>query len=361
MGKTQVYLFSRLRRKRGFAVKIEFMTLSASPESVARRAGRISLLVGIVLLAVKFSAYVATESVAVLSDAAESLVNVGAALMLIWALRIAAIPADADHPYGHGKIESFSAGVEGALIFIVALGLIYEALSALWIGPQVRNVDLALLAVVGAGAGNAALGIYLLRAGRAAGSLALEADGRHVLADAWTSGGAAAGLAAVWLTGWTVLDPLAALAVAAHLLAQGAGIVKRAVDNLMDAASPELLRELAARLTRAREDSWIEIHDLRAWRSGAALHADLHVVAPRYYNAEQLHDLHGRVKDALLCGERAGGAVAHFDPCRPSHCPQCAMRECPVRAAEFRGRQELTAENIVLSPLRRGEKSAAKA
>ena len=334
---------------------------SSSPEAVARRAGWISLLVGVLLLAVKFAGYAATDSVAVLSDAAESLVNVGAAVMLVWALRIAAIPADAGHPYGHGKIESFSAGAEGSLIFIVALGLIYEAAAALWSGPEVRNADLGLLVVLGAGAANAALGLYLLRAGRAAGSLALEADGRHVLADAWTSGGAAAGLAAVWLTGWTALDPLAALAVAAHLLAQGARIVKRAVDNLMDAASPELLRELAGRLTAAREDSWIEIHALRAWRSGAALHADLHVVAPRYYDAERLHELHGRVKDALLSGERAGGAVAHFDPCRPSHCPQCAMRGCPVRAAPFRARQALTAESVARSPLPSGEKSAARA
>ncbi len=336
------------------------MTRSSSPEVVARRAGWISLLVGVLLLAVKFAAYAATDSIAVLSDAAESLVNVGAAVMLIWSLRIAAIPADAGHPYGHGKVESFSAGVEGSLIFIVALGIIYESAAALWSGPQLRNVNLGLFIVLAAGAANGALGVYLMRAGRASGSLALEADGRHVLADAWTSAGVVAGLTGVWLTGWNFLDPLAGLLVAAHLLVQGAGIVKRAVDNLMDAASPELLRELAARLSRAREDTWIEIHDLRAWYSGAALHADLHVVVPRYYNVEQLHDIHQRIKDALLAGERAGGAIAHFDPCRPAHCPQCAIRECPVRESEFRGRRSITAESAALSPLPSREKSATE-
>ena len=339
------------------------MTSPAStPQDVARRAGWASLVVGVFLLAVKFAAYVATDSVAVLSDAAESFVNVGAALMVVWALRIAALPADADHPYGHGKIESFSAGAEGALIFGAALVIIHESALALVRGPQVRNLDLALFAVLGAGAVNAALGLHLLRAGRAAGSVALEADARHVLADAWTSAGVVAGLAAVRLTGWTFLDPLVAMAVAAHLLAQGARIVKRAVDNLMDAASPELLRGLAARLSDAREDSWIDIHNLRAWRSGAALHADLHVVVPRYYNAAQLHDIHGRVKDALLADAREGGAVAHFDPCQPSHCPRCAMRQCPVRDAPFSARPPITAESAAASPpLPPGTKSAARA
>ena len=332
------------------------------PADIARRAGLASLLVGVFLLAVKFAAYAATDSVAVLSDAAESVVNVGAALMLIWALRIAAIPADAGHPYGHGKIESFSAGAEGALIFVVALVIIYESALALITGPQVRNADLGLFAVLGAGAVNAGLGWHLLRAGRAVGSLALEADARHVLADAWTSAGVVAGLAAVWMTGWKFLDPLIAMVVAAHLLSQGAQIVKRAVDNLMDAASPELLRELAARLSDAREDSWIDIHDLRAWRSGAALHADLHVVAPRYYNAAQLHDIHAGVKDAILADAREGGTVAHFDPCKPKHCPQCAMRECPVRSAEFVSRPPLTVESIAAPSPRTAEgKSAAKA
>ena len=337
---------------------------SAPPvlEDVARRAGRVSLFVGVALLAVKFAAYAVTDSVAVLSDAAESVVNVGAALMLVWALRIAAMPADAGHPYGHGKIESFSAGVEGSLIFIVALVIIYESALALVAGPQVRNLDLGLFAVLGAGAVNGALGIYLLRAGRTAGSLALEADARHVLADAWTSAGVVTGLGAVWLTGWQFLDPLAALAVSGHLLFHGAHIVKRAVDNLMDASSPELLGELASRLSAAREDSWIDIHDLRAWHSGAAMHADLHVVVPRYYNAAQLHDIHARVKEALLAGAREGGAVAHFDPCRPAHCAHCAMPACPARGAAFESRPPMTAETIVaLSPRRPGEKSAARA
>ena len=336
--------------------------MKATPAQIARRAGWASLLTGIFLLAVKFAAYAATGSVAVLSDAAESVVNVGAALMLIWALRIAAIPADASHPYGHGKIESFSAGAEGALIFAVAVVIIWESLLALITGSELRNVDLGLFAVLGAGAVNAALGAYLLRAGRAAGSVALEADGRHVLADAWTSAGVVLGLGAVWLTGWRALDPLVAIVVAAHLLSQGARIVKRAVDNLMDAASPELLGELARRLSAAREDSWIDIHDLRAWRSGAALHADLHVVAPRYYNVSQLHDIHGRVKDAILADAREGGAVAHFDPCRPEHCPQCAMPECPVRSEPLSSRRPITAESIVARPPRQpGEKSAARA
>ena len=332
-----------------------------SPDNAARNAGRVSLVVGVALLGVKAAAAVASGSLAVWSDAAESLVNVAAALFLIFALRVAARPADADHPYGHGKVESFSAGAEGALIFLVALVVIVQAVRDLVAGPELRNLDAGLVLVLAAGFANGALGIYLLRVARECGSEALEADARHVQADAWTSAGVVAGLAAVRLTGWTALDPIVAVAVAVHLLRQGAKIVRRAADNLMDAASPKLLEQSARRLSEARADSWIDIHDLRAWRSGAALHADLHAVVPRYYNAEQLHDIHEKVKDALLADARAGGAVVHFDPCRPSHCASCAMRECPVRGAAFVSRPPLTAASVAARPPEvPGKKSAAR-
>jgi cation diffusion facilitator family transporter len=164
-----------------------------------------------------------------------------------------------------------------------------------------------------------------------------------VLTDVWTSAGVVAGLAAVWVTGWVPLDPIIALGVAANIVFAGWRLMRDSIHGLMDAADETELARLVAALESAREDSWIDVHDLRAWRSGAAPHADLHMTVPRYFDVEALHAIHDRVDAALrgpggTAGADRGDVVVHFDPCRPEHCPRCPVPECPVRAAPFRGR-----------------------
>jgi len=310
-----------------------------------KRAGRVSLVVGSAVFVGKLAAYFLTGSAAVLSDALESIVNVVAAALLLYSLTVAARPADRSHPYGHGKVEFFSAGVEGTLIAVAATLILIEAGRSLWFGPNLRRVDLGLLLFSGLTALNAALGAYLVRIGRRTHSLALQADGQHVLADVATSVGIIAGLFAVRWTGWTLLDPLIAIAVALNILRTGWALLRAAIGGLMDEADDELLGSMAQALEQKRAPWMIDVHSLRAWRSGAFQHVDLHVTVPRYYQADRLHRIDDEITDQLLAAAgRAGDVIVHFDPCRPRECPGCVIADCPVRGAAHFRREPLTLE-----------------
>ncbi|HKJ25128.1 MAG TPA: 2-amino-4-hydroxy-6-hydroxymethyldihydropteridine diphosphokinase [Myxococcota bacterium] len=303
------------------------------------RAGRLALVAGAAIFAGKVVAFLVTGSSAVFSDAMESVVNVVAASLLLYSLIVAARPPDPGHPYGHGKVEFFSAGVEGALIALAALAILVEAGGELLRGPEVRRLDAGLAILVLLSAANGGLGVYLVRTGQRTGSLALVADGRHVLTDVWTSVGVVIGLAVVWLTGWVVLDPLVAIAVAVNVLRQGYLLAREAVGGLMDEAPDDLLATLASALDARREPEWIDVHSLRAWRSGRFTHADVHVVVPRYLDADRLHDLDGRVDHVVSTAlEGPSEVIVHFDPCRPRLCPRCEMAGCKIREAPFEAR-----------------------
>lgn len=308
------------------------------------RAGWVSLVAAVLVFGGKLFAWWLTGSTAVLSDALESVVNIVAAGVLVWTLLVAARPADRDHPYGHGKVEFFSAGLEAACIAGAALLIIAEAISALVAGPHVQRLGVGLLVLAGFGAINGVLGVYLVRVGRATRSAALIADGRHVLADVWTTGGVLIGLVAVVLSGWVVLDPLLAIAVAIHVLSEGWRLGREAVAGLMDEADDAMLSAVAERLDKARHVAWIDVHHLRAWRSGPTLHVDLHMVVPRYYDVQTVHRIHDAVEEALADLTGDGGVVVHFDPCRPPDCHECAIRDCPVRSAPLVARPPITAE-----------------
>lgn len=312
-------------------------------DSVTRlRAGRLALGTGILVFAVKLAAWRLTASAAVLSDALESVVNVVAGALLLYSLYVATRPADADHPYGHGKVEFFSAGVEGALIGVAAVVIAVDAIGELLAGPAIQRIDLGLALVTAATAVNAAVGWHLVRVGRRTHSLALVADGKHLLTDVVTSAGVIVGLAAVRLTGWLVLDPLVALGVALHILRTGWELVRQAVGRLMDEAEPGLLERMVEALEHERAPWCIDAHSLRAWRSGRTQHVDLHLVVPRYFDADRLHEIGDRVEGVLLeASGLPGEAIVHFDPCRPRHCPGCALDPCPVRSAPFVARRRL--------------------
>jgi len=312
------------------------------------RAGWLSLVAGGAICAGKFGVAFATGSTALLSDALESIVNVVAAALLLYALVVAARPADRNHPYGHGKIEFFSAGVEGALIAVAALAILYYAAFDLVRGPHLRRLDLGIGVSAGLAAANAALGAYLVMAGRRHGSAALVADGHHVLTDVVTTLGVIAGLGLVWLTGIPRLDPLVAIAVALSILRTGWRLLRDAVGGLMDEADAPLLARITEALEHHREDAWIDAHSLRTFRSGAIQHTDFHLSVPRYFDADQLHEIGERIRRVVLgATERHGDVIVHFDPCRPRQCPGCAMRDCSVRSAPFAKREPLTLERAL--------------
>lgn len=312
------------------------------------RAAWLSFGVGGAICAGKFAVALATGSTALLSDALESIVNVVAAALLLYTLVVAARPADRDHPYGHGKIEFFSAGAEGALIAVAALAILYQAALDLVRGPQLRRIDLGIAVSAGLAVANAALGAHLVRVGRRHGSEALVADGRHVLTDVVTTVGVIAGLGMVRFTGEPRLDPLVAIAVALSILYTGWTLLRGAVGGLMDEADPGLLAPICDALESAREDPWIDVHSLRTFRSGAVQHADLHLAVPRYFDADRLHEIGERVRETVLdATRRPGDVIVHFDPCRPRQCPLCRVPECPVRAAPFVRRPPISLERAL--------------
>jgi cation diffusion facilitator family transporter len=304
--------------------------------AVALRAAVLSLAVGALILGVKLGAWLATGSSALLADALESIVNVVAAGMVAFTVVVAARPADRDHPYGHGKAEFLSAATEGALILLAATAIVAEAVRKLIVGVELERPGAGMLLATLGAVGNLALGLYLVRAGRLAGSDAIEADGRHVLTDVRTTLGAIGALVGVKLTGWLWLDPVVALAVGANIVLTGWQVVRRALAGLLDEADFELIAEVANVLERERRPDWIDIHELRTRRSGRFRHIDLHLVVPRYYTIDQAHAAAEGVESALqpLVGEE-GGVVVHVDPCREWQCAGCEVDPCPVRSKPY--------------------------
>jgi cation diffusion facilitator family transporter len=325
--------------------------VTQQPEAPERlRAGWLSLAVAVFVLGGKLLAWRITDSTAVLSDALESLVNVLAAVLLILSLRIAARPHDRDHPYGHGKIEFFSAGAEGTLIGVAALAIMVTSVIELLRGPSVQRLDLGLLLVSAASAANLLLGLYLLRLGRRTRSLALEADGAHLLTDVWTSAGVLVGLAVVWVTDYVRLDPLIAIAVALQILYTGYRLVRRSVAGLMDEADEKLLWALVSGLEDARRPEWIDVHSLRSFRSGPVVHVDFHMVVPRFFDVEKLHAIDDELHDTVRSSSESAagdGLLVHFDPCRPRHCPGCRYEPCPVRSAPCAARKPFVLERAI--------------
>jgi cation diffusion facilitator family transporter len=314
---------------------------------MSRRAAIVSLAVASVLLAVKYFAYQLTGSAAILSDALESIANVVAALFAVAVLAFAGRPADRGHPYGHGKMEFFSAAFEGGLIAFAAVLIVWKAVQDLLAGPQLRALETGILLTVAAGLVNAALGWFLVSSGRRLNSVTLVADGKHVLSDFWTTVGVVIGLGLVRLTGIPWLDPVTALVVAVNLGVTGARLVRHAAGGLLDSEDTELLVELVRAFERGRRPGIIRVHRLRARRSGRYTHVDAHLIVPEYWTVEQAHEetdaFAARVIDALPID---GETIFHEDPCRQALCAICDVPDCPVRREPFVARPPLTLEEV---------------
>jgi cation diffusion facilitator family transporter len=301
-----------------------------------------------VLMAVKFWAWARTGSQAIFSDALESIVNVVAAAFALGVVSYAGRPADRDHPFGHGKVEFFSAAFEGGLIFCAALVILWQAVDALWRGTAPQQLDFGLVLTFAAGLANGILGWFLLRYGRRHHSAAIEADGHHVLSDFYTSLGVICGLLAVRATGLSWLDPLAAVAMGLLLLVTGFRLVRVAIGALLDEEDPALLRQLVALLTPRVRDGLIRVHNLRAIRAGAFRHVSAHLVVPEFWTVEKAHD----AAEALardLERELPGQAAVdfHTDPCERAFCQVCDLDACSVRAQPFVRTDPLTVEEAV--------------
>jgi len=314
-------------------------------------AAALALVIGTIIMVLKFYVYHLTNSTAVLSDAMESVVNVIAASFALFAIRIAHEPPDENHPYGHGKIEFITAVFEGGLITFAALMIAYEAVHRILSGGVQPNLDSGLSFLIIAGILNGLLGVYLIRTGKKTHSIALEADGKHVLSDCYTSIGIILGLGLVKITNLPWLDPLIALLMAAILAYTGIPLVKNAIGALLDEANLNLLEKLAYSLEKHRSPGIIDLHHVRAMRNGRRIHVDGHIVLPDFWSVEMAHDTtevfaDKLVKDLFLEGE----VEFHTDPCRRMYCKNCDLENCPIRVENFTIRKPMKMAEIT-SPI----------
>lgn len=245
-----------------------------------RFAMRLSLIVGVGMLVGKVAAYWLTGSAAILSDAAESVVHVVAVGFAAFSLRLSTRPADHRFPYGYERIVFFSAGFEGAMIIIAAIFIIVSAVGKWLAGLRLEHLGTGALFVLGAALVNAGLGWYLVRTGRRNGSLILEANGKHVLTDSWTSFGVVGGLALVLMTGWKPFDPLCAIAVALNILWSGGHLVWRSARGLMDYSDPAMDSRLRQELDRLGQELDVEYHGVRFRTTGYRVLVEVHLLFP---------------------------------------------------------------------------------
>lgn len=265
-------------------------------------------------MGLKLVAWKLTGSVGLLSDALESSVNLAAALVAFWSLRLAAQPADENHAYGHGKAEYFSSAFEGAMIAAASLAILWVAVPRL-LNPQPiaqAGIGLAISAV--AGLLNLGMALLLLRGARQHRSLALEADARHLMTDIWTSGAVIAGVALVALTGWLILDPLLAVLVAFYILVTGWRLLRRSADGLMDAALPRAdLDALDAVLAPFRQQG-LDFHAVRTRQSGARRFISLHLLVPGAWSVQQAHDVASEVERQIELQLAPVHVFTHVEP-----------------------------------------------
>jgi cation diffusion facilitator family transporter len=256
----------------------------------------ISIVAAVFTITLKAAAYLITDSVGLLSDAIESVVNLVGGIMALAMLTVAARPADEDHAYGHGKAEYFSSGVEGGLILVAALSIAGTAMARLIAPRPLAQIGVGLVVSLAAALINLVVALVLLRAGKKHNSITLEADAHHLLTDVWTSVGVLAGVGLVALTGWSALDPVVALLVAANIIWTGVGIVRRSILGLMDTAlSAHDLATVRKVLDRYTADG-VQFHALRTRQAGAWRFISVHVLVPGNWTVQRGHELLERIE-----------------------------------------------------------------
>lgn len=324
----------------------------ASVDSNNTKAGLISLVVSVALLTLKLFAYKLTGSTSVLSDALESIVNVVAAALALWVLHYVTQPADREHPYGHGKMEYFSAAFEGGLIFFAALLVFVEGIKGL-LSPRVpRELEMGLLVVGIAAIFNLILGLYLRQIGKKNNSSALKASSAHVLSDVWTTVGVLIGLALVKLSGWLWVDPFVTLLIALQLGWTGANIVRKAAGSLLDEQDEKLMVEFCKTLNKCRTEGLINVHNLRMIQSGSFQHIDAHIVIPEFWDISKGHEETHEFEKKLIQTYPFDGEIAfHIDPCQRKYCRNCDLKDCKIRVKPFENLIISTPESIRQGPV----------
>ena len=304
--------------------------------------------ISVLLLAAKFIAYYLTNSVSILTDALESIVNVAAGFIGLYSLYIAAKPRDIDHPYGHGKAEFISAAIEGTLITSAGAIIIYKAIRSFITPVELQKLDYGIYLVAGAAIINFLVGFITERKGKRSNSLALIASGKHLKSDSYSTLGIIVGLILIYYTKLKWIDPAVAIIFGIIIIYTGYKILRRSIAGIMDEADIELLKKIVDLLNKNKRENWVDLHNLRVIKYGSILHVDCHLTVPWYLNVNEAHV----EVDALssLVRQEFGESVelfVHVDGCLPFSCKVCNKQNCNERKHNFEKRIDWTLENVL--------------
>jgi cation diffusion facilitator family transporter len=308
---------------------------------------KIVAIVGVSLFIVKIVAWYLTSSVAILTDALESIVNVTAGFVGLYSLYLSALPRDSNHPYGHGKIEFLSAAIEGTMISIAGCLIIYKAVVNLFDPQLPTKLDYGIILVAITAVVNYAVGSLAVKKGKKNDSLALIASGKHLQSDTYTTVGIIVGLLLILFTKLAWLDSIVALIFAAIIIFTGYKIIRGSIAGIMDEADEELLKQVVALLQKSRRPNWIDFHNLRIVKYGSTLHIDCHLTLPWYLTVQEAADEVTRMEE--LIAAKFGRSVEMsvlMDPCEEFSCQICTKEDCQVRRQEFAKRLDWTQIDI---------------
>ena len=312
------------------------------------RLQRLIAIASSILLVAKFVAYYLTNSVSVLTDALESIVNVVAGFIGLYSLYVSAKPRDMDHPYGHGKAEFLSAAVEGTLVLSAGILIIYSAAKNFIAPVPIRKLDIGILLIGGTAIINWILGYISLRQGKRNNSLALIASGKHLQSDTYSTAGIIAGLVLISLTHFLWIDGVVAIGFGIFIVYTGYKIVRASLAGIMDEADMILLEKMVALMEKNRRDNWVDLHNLRVIKYGNVLHLDCHLTVPWYFNIHQAH--HEIDELGKLIRSNFGESLelfVHNDGCLYFQCHICKKNDCPVRQHSFKQTVEWTLDNAL--------------
>lgn len=303
-------------------------------------------IVGVLLFIGKLIAWKLTNSDAVFSDAMESIVNVISAFLGLYSLYLAAKPRDENHPYGHGKVEFVTSAIEGSLISIAGVLIIYEGTNSLISGKVLSKLDLGIWIIAATAVINYVIGYISIQKGKKDNSIVLIASGRHLQSDTITTLGVVVSLGLVYFTKIVWIDSVVALILGIYIILIGYKIIRKSLSG-MDEADPEMLERLAKFLNENRKPEWIDVHNMKIQQFGSKLHIDAHLTLPWYFELRTAHDeMEEAIKLIAKNTDRSVEFNFHMDDCKPTSCAICQIFECPVRQHVFTKKIEWNGENI---------------
>jgi cation diffusion facilitator family transporter len=321
--------------------------LSQREQNIRIWAAALTFIVSLIVLTIKFMAFHKTGSQSIYSDALESVVNVITAVVGVIVVYYASKPADVDHPYGHGKVEYFSAAFEGGLISFASLFVFIEAIKAHVENAPMRELGSGISLIATAGAINFVFGLALARTGKKYASPTLRAAGVHLMVDFWTTLGAIVGVALVYFTDIIWIDRVVAILLGIYMAISGVRLVLQSLSGLLDAEDLILLQRLAEIFEKNVGEGIIQIHHTKVIRSGWFHHIDAHVVVPEFWSIEKAHDRLDIFEHKVINEYEYGGeANFHLDPCKRKYCSVCDYSDCPVRVKPFEARMPVVLEHL---------------